>query len=278
VKSKLHRFFKNKIAMLALILFAILLLSCILAPLLCKYSYSAMDVKNRYLRPCREHLLGCDYAGRDLFSRILYGGRTTLYIAFTATLLSAILGLTLGIFSGYKGGKFDLYIMRLMEVLSSVPTLLLVILVECLLGWGKGNFRYALALSGMPPLVRLIRASTSQIMNKSYIEAAKALGVKGFGLVKRHILPNILPNMLVHITGTFAEQLLSCTIMGYVGVGINPPRAEWGLLVYEGYASLRTAPFIAVIPACVIAFCVLSVNLIGNGLRDALDAGDKVDG
>lgn len=272
------RFFKNPVSVIALIVFLVILFACILAPVICKYGYAEMDVQSRFLRPCREHIFGCDYTGRDNFTRVLYGGRNTLRIAAVATVLSAAGGLALGVISGMVGGTTDMIIMRVMEILSSVPSLLLVILAECLMGWGKGNFMYAMALSALPSVVRLIRASVSQVMSKSYIEASRALGVKGTRLVFRHILPNILPSVFVHLTGTFAEQILLCSIMGYVGVGINAPQAEWGLIIFEGYASLRTAPFTVVIPAACIAICVLSVNLVGNGLRDAVDGGDRSDG
>ena len=272
------RFFKNPVSVAALIVFAVILFCCVFAPVVSRYGYAEMRVSERFLKPCSDHIFGCDYAGRDTFARVLYGGRNTLKIAAVATVLAALGGMTLGIISGICGGTTDMLIMRAMEILSAVPSLLLVILAECLMGWGKGNFMYAMALSALPSVVRLIRASVSQVMSKSYIEASRALGVKGLRLVFKHILPNILPSVFVHLTGTFAEQILLCSIMGYVGVGINPPQAEWGLIIFGGYASLTTAPHAVLLPAAVIAVCVLSVNLIGNGLRDAVDGGDRSDG
>ncbi len=274
-RSWLSRFTKDPAGMAALAIFLVIVICCVAAPLVTSYAYDSMSVADRFMKPCREHIFGCDYCGRDLFSRILYGGRMTLRIAGTATVLACSAGLVVGIACGCIGGRFDLIVMRMMEVLSSVPSLLLVILAECLMGWGKGNFMYAMAVAALPSFVRLIRAGVSQIMGRSYIEAARALGVRGLGLVIRHILPNILPSMFVHLTGAFAEQILLCSVMGYLGIGVNPPKAEWGLLVYEGYTNIRKVPFTALIPAFVIALCVLSVNLIGNSLRDCLDGGEK---
>jgi len=273
-----YRFTRDRAGMCALIVFCIILFACVFAPLVTSYSYDEMKVANRFLRPCREHIFGCDYCGRDLFSRVLYGGRMTLRIAASATALAGAFGLVIGTACGCIGGRFEMIVMRIMEVLSSVPSLLIVVLAECLMGWGRGNFMYALAIAALPPFVRLIRAGVSQIMGRTYIEAARALGVKGLRLVIRHILPNILPSVMVHLTGTFAEQILLCSVMGYLGIGVNPPKAEWGILVFEGYTNIRSSPFTALIPASVIALCVLSVNLIGNALRDSVDGGDRDDG
>ncbi|MBR0139414.1 MAG: ABC transporter permease [Firmicutes bacterium] len=276
--AAVRRFLKNRGGMTALCVFLLITAACIFAPLICRYSYDTMNVSDRFMRPCPEHIFGCDYCGRDLFARVLYGGRMTLRIAATATAIGAGAGLVLGIASGYLGGGFDMVVMRVMEVLSAVPSLLLVVLAECLMGWGKGNFMYALAIAALPSFVRLVRVSVNQVMSRSYIEAAKALGAGGLRMVIKHIIPNILPSLFVHLTGIFAEQILLCSVMGYVGIGVNPPKAEWGLLVYEGYTNIRANTFTALIPAAVITLCVLSINLVGNALRDSLDGGERSDG
>ena len=269
-----RRFSRDPAAMAGLLLLLVVVCCCLCAPLLTPYGYADMDVSARLARSSAAHPFGTDYAGRDLLARVLYGGRTTLRIAGLSTALAALLGTSLGLLAGFRGGRADLLLMRFSEVLSAVPSLLLIILAEGLLGWGEGNFLYALALAALPSMLRLTRTSVLEIMGRDYVAAARALGVSGPGILRRHVLPNLLPSLLVHLTSGLGEAILTCSVMSFIGIGVNPPRPEWGNLVYEGYSTLRSYPHTALFPAAAVILCVLAVNLTGGGLRDALEGGE----
>ncbi|MCL1834946.1 MAG: ABC transporter permease [Oscillospiraceae bacterium] len=267
----LRRLFKNKTAVFALVVFAIVCISCALHPYLTKYEYMVIDPANTKQGPSLEHLLGTDHLGRDLFTRILYGGTLTLRISFVSTVLAAAAGCILGLVSGYFGKRTDFILSHLLDMVASVPVFLLVILAEAALGWGKGNFMYAMGIAAMPQFARLIRASVMSIVGSEYIEAARALGVGHGEILARHVLHNVAPSLIIRFTSAFSEALLLCTIMGYLGIAVNPPTPEWGALAYFGRSFIRSYPHMIIIPCSVITISVISLGLFGDGLRDALD-------
>ncbi len=266
---------KNPAAMISLFVLIAICLLCIFAPFVTKASYTYMDLAERFQGPSLEHVLGTDILGRDLLARILYGGRNTLRISFTAVLIAAVAGTLIGLISGFSGGKTDFFIMRLIDLLSSVPSFLLAVVIEAALGWGNGKFMYALAIAAIPSVARLIRASAMDIMGCEYIVASRALGVSNAGILFRHILHNLMAPLLIQLTTNLSETMLTCTILGYLQIGINPPMPEWGNLVYYGSAYFRSYPYLALIPSLAIVMFVLSVNILGNGLRDALEPGNS---
>lgn len=266
-----RRLCKNKIAIVSLAIFSVICISCIAAPFLTEWEYSNINMDSLHEGPSLEHPFGTDNLGRDLLSRMLYGGRATLRISFTAVIISVVVGGIVGIACGFFGGVFDIIVMRIVDAVAAIPTIIMAIVVECALGFGVGNYMYAMAIALMPPFVRLIRTSVMTVMSFEYIEAAHALGVGNFKIILRHVIPNIVAPALIHISNTAAEAILMCTIIGYIGIGISPPKPEWGALVAYGYNSLRAYPHIALIPCVAVMLCVLSLNLLGNGLRDALD-------
>ena len=276
-RESLERFVHNPVAVVSLVLLVIIIAACIAAPLLSPYSYSEMDIAGRYAPLSWEHPFGTDGLGRDLFSRVLYGGRVTFNITFTALLTAALAGTFLGIAAGVFGGAFDSIVLRIMDGLSAIPTLFLAVMVETALGFGVGNYKYAIALSLIPPFVRLLRPMVISILSSEYVEAARALGVGKTEIILRHVIPNITAPILIHFSNTAAEALLTCTILGYVGIGVNPPMPEWGELVAYGYNYIRSQANVSLIPCFVVAITALAMNLLGNGLRDALDpdAGDR---
>lgn len=274
-QAALRRFFGNPTAAASLVILTVVIVMCLLAPVLATHDQFSIDLHNTCAPPSREHILGTDLLGRDLFSRMLYGGRTTLRITFCSLILAAAAGTVLGLISGYFGGKADMLIMRLADALASIPSVLLAIVVECALGWGEGNYMYAMALSFTAPIIRLLRTSVMNIMGSEYIEAARALGVGNFVIIRRHVLRNVVSPLLIHLSGTAAEALIMCTVLGYIGLGLMPPQPEWGLMVNIGYSWLYTAPHVALIPCFAVIICALCMNLIGNGLRDALDNGSS---
>lgn len=274
-KSAARRFCRSPLPVAGLVLLLAVILLCALAPFISQYDYLAIDLSNTCAGPDAEHLLGTDTLGRDMLSRMLYGGRTTLRITFTALALSAVAGTVIGLFAGFFGGTVDLVIMRLTEALASVPTVLLAIVVECAIGWGHGYYMYAIAIAFIPPVVRLLRTLTMNIMGSEYIEAARALGVGSAGIIFRHVLHNVASPLIVHLSASAAEILLTCTVLSYIGLGVTPPEPEWGIMVNIGYSYLFTAPHVCLIPCLAVIVCALCMNLVGIGLRDALDTGGR---
>ena len=272
----LLRFKNNKTSVAGLIIFLIICLACFLAPYITRWDYTAINAKEVMLTPSFQHLLGTDNLGRDLFSRLLHGGRVTLRIACVSTVLAAVVGCVIGTLAGYFGGRTDFLISPVLDILASVPMFLLIIVFEATLGWGKGYFMYAMAIAAIPQFARLTRATVMNIMGCEYIEAARALGVGNTEIILRHVLHNAAPPLVVRFTTSLAEALVTCTIMGYVGIGINPPTPEWGSIVYYGKAYFRTRPHFIIIPCIVIIICVISIGVFGDGLRDAMDPREQV--
>ncbi|MBQ6452004.1 MAG: ABC transporter permease [Solobacterium sp.] len=271
-RRRLRYFMRQPLYVCALVIFLFIALACILAPLLAKENYNLVDVYHGMEPPSAEHIFGTDRLGRDHFSRILFAGRVTLGYSLTATLIALGLGLVLGVISGYFGGMADTVIMRITEVLSAVPYFLLVIVFEIMLGFGEGNFKYAMGIAAAPAIIHLVRAETLNVVGSEYIEAARALGFSDLTIILRHVINNIMNSLVLHATGTYADAMLTCSILGYLGIGFVPPQADLGTLIAGGYGDLRVNPHLSLIPCAVIMLSVLSVNLIGNGIRDALEA------
>lgn len=269
LRRAVRRYAKNKAAVVCLFLFLLILLACLAAPLVTSQDPEAMHLDIVKAPPSREHLMGTDIVGRDLFARMLYGGRLTFGICFTAIGLS-LFGLVLGVLAGYFGGRVDMLISRINDALASIPIFLLAVFIEMCLPSGQGNYKYAIALALMPPLVRLSRTLVMEIMDSEYIEAARALGVKNRRIAAGHVLRNISGPLIVQVFSNLSEAILTCTIMGYLGLGVRMPRVEWGTIVKEGLQSILGAPLQIVMPCLVVFLCVLSINVVGSGLRDAL--------
>ncbi|MDR2665764.1 MAG: ABC transporter permease [Oscillospiraceae bacterium] len=262
---------KNRAAVAGFFVFLSICIACALAPYLTKWDYFSIDTTIVHAAPSREHILGADNLGRDIFSRLLYGGRVTLRIALVSTSLAAAVGCAAGLIAGYFRGRADFFISHLLDMLASIPVFMLIIVTEASLGWGRGYFMYALAAAAVPQFAMLVRASAMNIMGCTYIEAARALGVRHDKIIRRHVLHNIAPPLIIRFTSGITEALVICTIMGYLGVGINPPTPEWGALAYTGKAFTRSHPLLIILSSAAIAVCVISVSLFGDGLRDALD-------
>jgi len=266
-----RRLRKNKTALVCMSIFLIICLACIFAPYLTPYTYTKINVARRSEGPSIDHILGTDNLGRDQFTRLLYGGRVTLKITFVSTILAAVAGSIIGLLAGYFGGRADLIISPVIDTLAAIPIIILALVFEIAFGWGRGFFMYAMAIAAVPQFARLVRASVADVMGREYIEAARALGSNHLGIMSRHILHNIAPPFVIRFTTSLAEALMTCTIMGYLSIGIRPPMPEWGGIALNAKAYMRVAPVMMVVPCGVIAFCIVSINLFGDGLRDALD-------
>ena len=257
--------------MIALSVFILIVLACLFLPYCIKWNYRQIDLENMYGPPSWEHVFGTDSIGRDLLTRLLYGGRVTLGIMAVATVLAAMMGFGIGLLSGTCGGAVDFYVMRVVDVIASVPGVLLAVMIEVALGMGKGNFKYGLAIAAMPGIARMVRTAVLEVMQSEYVEASRALGAGRNQIIRKHVLHNVAVPFIIQTLGAAAEVLLSCTVMGYLGLGINPPTPEWGGIVHDTRELLRVYPSVALIPSGVIVVTEMSLHFIGNGLRDAFD-------
>jgi ABC-type dipeptide/oligopeptide/nickel transport system permease subunit len=267
----LQRMLKSPGAKVGTVLFSLIVLVCICAPLIAPYAPNEMDLKNMYSSPSSSHWLGTDGLGRDLLSRLLYGGRYSLALGLSASLFGAFVGIVLGSIAGYFGGKIETMIMRLMDIWSSLPGMLLCILISATLGSGFFNTVMALAVGEVPVGVRLIRGQILKERTKEYLEAAEAINCSKTSIMFRHLLPNVIQPVLVNVTMGIGMVITMAAALSYIGLGVQPPTPEWGALLSAGRLHILNYPYLIMFPGLVIAITVLAINLMGDGLRDALD-------
>ena len=272
VKEIWRRFRKNKGSMVGLILLAIIVLVLIFADLIVPYEDGIVQnlaLKNQ--APSAEHWFGLDSYGRDLFSRVIHGGRTSLGVAVLATISSCIVGSALGAIAGYFGGKVDMIIMRGLDIFMSVPDILFTMAVVVAMGTTFANLIFALTLAYFTNYVRLVRSQILSLSEVEYVEAARAGGSGSARIIISHILPNAMGVIIINTTLNVAKIILYESTLGFLGLGMPPPAPEWGLIISEAREFMRTAPHILLFPALAIVLTACSVNLVGDGLRDAMD-------
>lgn len=262
---------RNRLSMVGIAVMAIFILSAIFAPLITPYDPIQVDFGSAFNAPSSENLLGADWLGRDNFSRILYGARISLIIGFISVAIGMVIGVPVGALSGYYGGKFDLFIQRIIDILIAFPGILLAIVVVTILGTGVENVMIAVGIASVPIYTRLVRGSVLSIKEQGYVAAAKALGIGDLRIIVRHIMPNSLGPIIVQSTFQIATAILWAAGLGFLGLGAQPPDPEWGAMLSRGREYIRTAHFLTTYPGLAIFFMVLGFNLIGDGLRDALD-------
>jgi peptide/nickel transport system permease protein len=265
------RLSRNKIGMFGFTIVAILLILVIFAPLFTKHDPAYQDLTNKFAPPGGDHLMGTDNFGRDLWSRLLYGGRISLLIAFFSTILSCVTGLAIGSISGYFGGKLDIIISRILDVVMAIPGLLLAIAISTALGSGPFNTVLAISVAGIPASARLMRATVMSIKNNEYVEAAIATGSNNLRIIFKHIIPNAIAPMLLTATMSIGGGIMQISGLSFLGLGVQPPTPEWGSILNAGRPYLRDFWPIIVFPAMFITLTVLGFNLFGDALRDALD-------
>ena len=253
------------------LLLLIIIIGCILAPLIAPYGESEQDLTATLAPPSAEHLLGADKMGRDLFSRLLYGGRITLISALGVVLLSVVIGAPLGLFSGFYGGKFDSIVGRCCDVLLSFPSLLLAFLFVAALGRGMGSAVIALGIVYVPMITRLVRSLTLVEKNKTYVEAAVSVGFSRPYILFRHILPNCVYTLLVQLTLDLAYAILDLAALSFIGLGVSPPTADWGAMLQEGRNFLLQSPLLALAPGAAIVVTVISLNIFSDCITQYLD-------
>ncbi len=262
---------RSAVALAGLALVLVLALLAAVAPWVAPYDPLAIDLPNQLQPPSANHWLGTDLLGRDIFSRLLYGGRATLVTALVAMGISATLGVALGLVAGFYGGFVDSCLMRLVDVLLAFPRILLALTVVALLGVGLGNVMVAVGIAGISGYARIVRGVVLSAREQPYVEAARVVGCGNRRILLRHVLPNVMAPIIVLATLDIAHALLSASSLSFLGLGAQPPTPEWGLMLNEGRAYLRVAPWVTTVPGVTIMLAVLGVNVFGDGLRDALD-------
>lgn len=268
-----RRLRKNKMAMIGLTIIVVLVLLAVFADFIADYDDVVVkqDLKNRLQGPSKSHILGTDEFGRDIFARMIHGARVSLQVGLLAVSLSILLGGTLGAIAGYYGGKLDNTIMRIMDVFLAVPSILLAIAIVSALGPSLFNLMLAISISSVPSYARIVRASVLSIRDQEFIEAARAIGANDFRIILKHIIPNALAPVIVQGTLGVAGAILSTAGLSFIGLGIQPPAPEWGSMLSGGRQYLRYAWHVTTFPGLAIMITILALNLVGDGLRDALD-------
>lgn len=266
-----RRFRKNKLAMISMFFIAALIVIAFFADYIAPYDYAEQNLLEKFQMPSWEHPFGTDDFGRDLLSRIIYGSRVSLLVAFISVAGSILVAVVLGSMCGYFGGRFDNIIMRILDVFMAIPGLLLMISLAAALGPGVVNTAIAVSVSGLPGLVRVVRSSVLLLRSEEYIEAAKAFGSAHWKTICRHIIPNILAPIIVQSTLKFGEAIMAIASLSFLGLGVQPPTPEWGSILANGKEYVRSFWPIVTFPGIFIALTMLAFNLLGDGLRDAMD-------
>ena len=261
----------NRAAICGLAVIVVLVTSALLAPWVAPYDPSKMDVRARLQGPSLKHVLGTDNFGRDIFSRIVYASRISLVIGFVAVGIGAVFGGITGAVSGYYGRGLDSLLMRTMDVLLSIPQIILAIAIVGAMGASLLNLMIAVGISVLPRYARLVRASAMSLRDLEFIEAARAAGASDLRIILQNIIPNCMAPLIVLSTLGVAQAILSAATLSFLGLGIQPPTPEWGSMLSDGRQFLRNAPHITIFPGLAIVIVVMALNMLGDGLRDALD-------
>ncbi|MER9954115.1 ABC transporter permease [Mesorhizobium australicum] len=273
-----RRFSANRLAFVGLLIIIALLLVAILAGVLAPYSPTFGDLKNaRLLAPTAQHWFGTDDLGRDIYSRILYGSRWTLYVVVLVAIIAAPIGLLVGTVAGYAGGWTDAILMRVTDIFLAFPKLVLALAFVAALGPGIENAVLAIAITSWPPYARIARAETLTVRNSDYIKAVQLMGASPFRIVLRHIMPMCISSLIVRVTLDMAGIILTAAGLGFLGLGAQPPLPEWGTMIASGRRFILDQWWVAGAPGFAILIVSLGFNLLGDGLRDALDprSGDQ---
>jgi peptide/nickel transport system permease protein len=253
------------------VILLIVLLAALLAPWLAPYDPLEQDLLARRQPPSLQHPLGLDEVGRDNLSRLLYGARLSLWVGVGAVLIAATSGSLLGVVAGYRGGWLDSLITSLLDVMQSIPALLLALVVVVILGRGLSNVLYAVAIPAIPIYARLMRVGVLSVKEQQYVQAARAVGVQTGRLLGRHILPACVPPLLAQATLGVGTAILEAAGLSFLGLGVQPPTSEWGAMIAQGRSAIFAAPYIMLFPGLALIVTILGFNLLGDGLQDLMD-------
>ncbi|WP_442603042.1 oligopeptide ABC transporter permease [Paenibacillus sp. KN14-4R] len=269
-----ERFKSNKMALIGLIILVTLVILALITPFIAPYDPAAQDLLARLKPPSAEHWLGTDELGRDLFSRVLYGGRVSLSVGIFAVIFNVIIGVIVGSLSGYYGGKVDSILMRFVDIMLAFPTMFMLITVVTLLKPSLVNIIIVLVVFGWMGKARLLRGQILSVKNREFVDAARTIGMSDFRIIFRHILPNSLAPVIVSATLQMGSMILTESSLSFLGLGIQPPNASWGNIL-NGAQSLKVmleAPWVPIAPGVMIFITIMCFNFIGDGLRSALDS------
>jgi oligopeptide transport system permease protein len=270
-KDVFIRFRKNKLALFGLVLLGILIFMAIFGPYMTPYDYATNDLGNKNQPPSSEHWFGTDDLGRDVFTRTWEGARISIFIGVAAALIDLIIGVLWGGIAGYKGGRTDEFMMRFADILYGVPYLLLVILLMVVLGQGLGTMILAMTITGWINMSRIVRGQVLSLKSQEYVLASKTLGANTTRIMGRHLIPNAMGPILVTMTLTVPSAIFTEAFLSYLGLGLTPPLASWGTMANDGLPALRYYPWRLFFPATFICLTIFAFNVVGDGLRDALD-------
>jgi peptide/nickel transport system permease protein len=266
-----RRLKKNKAAVVSLGVIVFLILVAIFSDVIAPYPYDQQDFSKSFAPPSREHLLGCDKLGRDVLSRIIYGSLQSLQLGVVSVAIAATIGVTIGAVAGFYGGWTDNLIMRGLDIYQSIPTFLMCVTLAAVMGPSLQNAVLAIGISTMPSPARLMRASILTVREKEYVEAARVINASNLRIIRKHIIPNAIAPVIVSITMSIGMCILQGAGLSFIGLGAQPPMPEWGALISDARNIMREHGTLALYPGICIMLTVLAFNLLGDGLRDALD-------
>lgn len=268
-----HRLTRNKGAMIGLAFLVLLILAAALAPVIFDYETDVIgqNISERLMHPCKEHWFGTDEVGRDLFARVIWGARYSLIIGVGAVMLGLAVGLVTGSLAGFYGGVIDSILMRAIDIFYSIPNIMTAVVIVSVLGTSTVNLVIALAFSCASSFGRIVRAQVMTIRDQEYVESSYAMGLPTWKIIVKHILPNCLSPIIVQVTLLIGSTIISASSLSFLGIGIPAPSPEWGALLSAGRSHIRDASYMCVIPGLAVMLTVLALNLLGDGLRDALD-------
>ena len=268
-----HRLLQNKGAIIGMFFLTVLVLAAALSPVIFDYETDVIgqNISERLMHPCAAHPFGTDEVGRDLFARVIYGARYSLAIGVGAVLLGLCVGLVTGSLAGFYGGIIDSILMRAIDIFYSIPNIMTAVVIVSVLGTSTFNLIIALAFSCASSFGRIVRAQVMTIRDQEYVESSYAMGLPTWKIILKHILPNCLSPIIVQVTLLIGSTIISASSLSFLGIGIPAPSPEWGALLSAGRSHIRDASYMCVIPGLAVMLTVLALNLLGDGLRDALD-------
>ena len=262
---------KSKTAMFGLVVVVLLVLVAVFANFVAPYDYAEQDYTAIFQYPSMEHPMGTDNFGRDILSRVIYGARVSLFVALISVVISFVVGVTLGVTAGYYGGVYETVVMRVLDAFMSLPSLLWAVSVSAALGTGIIQTSIAIAVATIPAFARISRASVITVKGSEYVEAARSIGAGSARIMMRHIIPNSLAPIFVQTTLSIVNAILTISMLSFIGLGIQPPTPEWGSMLAAGREYIRDFWPIVTFPGVMIMITLISFNMLGDGLRDALD-------
>lgn len=266
-----RKFKRHKVALVAAIVLTIIVVLCLLAPWIAPYDYRVQDTSNTLQSPNWDHLMGTDTLGRDVFSRLLWGGRVSILVGIATALIVGLVGITVGLLSGYLGGWTDAVLMRFTDTMLALPFLIIAILAVRIWGASIRNIVLILAFTAWMALARILRGQVLSLKEREFVEAARALGATGRRIMVRHLLPNLVGIITVNLTLVVAVAILGEATLSFLGAGITEPTPTWGNMLEKNKGFLLTESYLVLFPAAAIVITVLCINFVGDGLRDALD-------